>query len=41
MLSITDEWFDSFQEVYETFSIDDAINETEMQIDNRNVIYPE
>jgi len=41
ILSITEEWFESFKEVYETFDNEDAINENEMQIDNRNVIYPE
>lgn len=41
VLSITDEWFESFQEVYETLDNEDAINENEMQIDNRSVICPE
>ena len=41
VLSITDEWFENFQDIYETFDNEDAIKETEMQIDNRNVIYPE
>jgi hypothetical protein len=38
MLSISEEWYDDFNQVYETISPDDAIDERDMQIDNRNVI---
>ncbi|CAN5702433.1 hypothetical protein BH20ACI4_BH20ACI4_10680 [soil metagenome] len=38
ILNITDEWYDNFNEVCETLSFADAINEDEMQIDNRHVI---
>jgi hypothetical protein len=37
-LDLTDEWYDNFDDVCETLSSDDAIDENEMQIDNRNVI---
>jgi hypothetical protein len=37
-LDLTDEWYEVFNEVYETLNIEDAINEAEMQIDNRNII---
>jgi len=40
-LSLSDEWFDNFIDAYETLSDKDAINEQDMQIDSRNVIYPE
>jgi hypothetical protein len=39
VLSITDEWFEDFESVYETFNLSDSINENEMQVDNRNVSY--
>lgn len=38
ILNITDEWYDDFNEVCETLSLADAINEAEMQVDNRHVI---
>ncbi len=38
MLSISEEWYDDFNRVYETINPDDAIDERDMQIDNRNVI---
>ena len=40
-LSITDEWLDDFEDAYKTLDCQDAVNEEDMQIDNRNVIYPE
>jgi hypothetical protein len=36
-LDLSDEWYDSFDEVCETLTNNDAINENEMQIDSRNV----
>ena len=38
ILNITDEWYDDFNEVCETLALADAINENEMQVDNRHVI---
>lgn len=37
-LNLTDEWYDSFDDVCETIDITDAVNENEMQIDTRNII---
>ena len=37
-LDLTDEWFDNFADVYATLSIENAVNEDEMQIDNRNIV---
>lgn len=37
-LDLTDEWYDSFDDVCETIAIADAVNENEMQIDNRNIV---
>jgi hypothetical protein len=37
-LDLTDEWFDNFNDVVETLSKEDAVNEDDMQIDNRNLI---
>lgn len=37
-LHLTDEWYSNFNDVCETLSLEDAINEDEMQIDNRNII---
>lgn len=37
-LDLTDEWYDNFNDVCETLAPADAIEENEMQIDNRNVI---
>lgn len=37
-LDLTDEWNENFDEVYETLDSADAVNENEMQIDNRNII---
>ena len=37
-LNLTDEWYDNFDLVCETIDVNDAVNESEMQIDNRNVI---
>jgi len=36
-LVFSDEWYDNFEDVYETIDPEDAINENEMQIDNRNL----
>jgi hypothetical protein len=38
-LDLTDEWNVNFNEVCETLSITDAVEENDMQIDNRNVIF--
>ncbi len=37
-LDLTDEWNENFNEVCETLDAADAVNENDMQIDNRNVI---
>ncbi|MDP2303037.1 MAG: hypothetical protein Q8N03_11510 [Ignavibacteria bacterium] len=37
-LDLTDEWYESFNEVFETLNIEDAISADDMQIDNRNII---
>jgi len=36
-VDLSDEWFDSFDEVYETLSTENAINSYDMQVDNRNI----
>jgi hypothetical protein len=38
VLSISEEWYDDFNRVYETISPDDAVDERDMQIDNRYMI---
>ena len=38
-LDLTDEWNVNFNEVCETLSDVDAVEENDMQIDNRNVIF--
>jgi len=38
ILTTTQEWFEDLNEVIQTINIDDAVNENDMQIDNRNVI---
>jgi len=40
-LDLTDEWFDNFADVYATLSSENAVNENDMQIDNRNLITEE
>jgi hypothetical protein len=40
-LDLTDEWSDNFSEVCDNIAATDAIDETEMQIDNRNIIIEE
>jgi hypothetical protein len=40
-LDLTDEWFDNFADAYTTLSVENAINESDMQIDNRNLIVNE
>jgi hypothetical protein len=37
-LNLTDEWFDDFADVCATLSAENAVNEDEMQIDNRNIV---
>ena len=37
-LSLTEEWYENLNDVYETLNAEDAIRESEMQIDRRNVI---
>jgi hypothetical protein len=37
-LDLTDEWYEHFSEVCETLALTDAIAESDMQIDNRNII---
>ncbi len=41
VLHISDEWSEKFTEVYETIHPDDAINEGDMQVDNRRLITEE
>lgn len=38
-LDLTDEWYENFMDAYDTLHPDDAINETDMQIDNRNAVF--
>jgi hypothetical protein len=38
ILDLTDEWNEDFNEVYESLDPADAVNEKEMQIDNRNIV---
>jgi hypothetical protein len=40
-LDLTDEWFDNFAEVCATLSAENAVNENDMQTDNRNLIAEE
>jgi len=40
-LDLTDEWFDNFVDVCATLSTENAVNESDMQIDNRNLITEE
>ena len=40
-LDLTDEWFPNFEDVCLTLSSDNAVNENDMQIDNRNLIAKE
>lgn len=37
-LSLTDEWYEDFNEVYETLNPEDSVNVKDMQVDNRYVI---
>ncbi len=37
-LSLTEEWYENFMDVYESISLEDRINEEDMQIDNRYVV---
>lgn len=38
MLSVTEEWYENFNDVAQTFSPDDAISESDMQVDNRRFL---
>jgi len=38
ILSITEDWYEDLNEVYETFNDADAVKEEEMQVDNRRVV---
>lgn len=38
MLSITEEWYENFNDVAQTFSSDDAVSESDMQADNRRLL---
>lgn len=40
-LCLSDEWYDDFNEILETIDENDAIQERDMQIDSRNVVYEE
>jgi hypothetical protein len=40
-LDLTDEWVDNFVDVCATLSAENAVNKTDMQIDNRNIIAEE
>lgn len=37
-LDLTDEWFDDFNDAVETLSSENAVNENDMQVDNRNIV---
>jgi hypothetical protein len=37
-LSITEEWYEDFNQVYETLDPEDGINEDDMQVDNRYIV---
>lgn len=37
-LSMSEEWYEDFNEVYETLNPEDSVNEKDMQIDNRYVV---
>ena len=37
-LDLSNDWNESFDTVFETLNVAEAINEVDMQIDNRNVI---
>ncbi len=38
ILSITEDWYDDLNEVYETLTFENAIREEDMQVDNRRVV---
>lgn len=40
-LNLSDEWYENFEDAFETLSIEDAIKDEEMQVDNRNLILNE
>lgn len=40
-LSLSDEWYESFDEAYNTLSDTDCIEENDMQVDSRNIIIEE
>lgn len=37
-LDLTDEWYEDFNEVYDTLDPEDAVNEEDMQVDNRILV---
>ena len=37
-IDLTDDWYENFDDAFNTLSPNDSINENEMQIDNRNII---
>ena len=40
-LDLSDEWYDNLEDAYQTLEENNAIQETDMQIDNRNIIIEE
>lgn len=40
-LNVTEEWYEDFNEVYETLSPEDSVNEEDMQVDNRYIVASE
>ena len=41
ILDLSDEWYANLDDAYQTLETDNAIVETDMQIDNRNIIIEE
>jgi hypothetical protein len=37
-LDLTDEWYDKFDDIFETLTENNAVNEADMQIYNRNIV---
>ncbi len=37
-LSLTEEWYENFNEIYETLDAEKGVRESEMQVDNRNAV---
>jgi len=40
-LDLSDEWYDNLEDAYQTLEENNAIQEADMQIDNRNIIIEE